>query len=267
MTNQYDIRRHSDLHVRIQPFAEIAADMVVALNLEKSGGRGPKGEPASDRAIRDYVRRRVLSPTLRGPDTDERGYYGFRHLVEFLAARVLLNDGWPLEKIAERNRLSTTDELIALIPGQAVVTDAVALARSFRSRPSGYPNGDLFPARSVASAPAPRSASYAPPMAASAPPPLEEMSDLAAWAEPTVSPARSRAELPLLMRQLTQSERPPRVAQLARIALGDQVTLLIDQDLVRHITPGEADLIGRTVSAALLDYQNLSRPRRTENDD
>jgi len=266
MTNQYDIRRYSDLHVRIQPFAEIVADLVVALNLEKTGGRGPKGEPASDRAIRDYVRRRVLSPTLRGPDTDERGYYGFRHLVEFLAARVLLNDGWPLEKIAEHNRLSTTDQLIALIPGQAVETDAVALARSFRSAGAAIRNGDLFAARSsvasMASAPPPT-------FSASAPAPLSSSEDwsVAASFEPAIPPARSRAELPLLMRQLTQSERQPQVAQVARIALGDQVTLLIDQDLVRHITPGEADLIGRTVSAALLDYQNLSRPRRTENDD
>jgi hypothetical protein len=73
---------------------------------------------------------------LRGPESDERGYYGFRHLAEFIAARVLLNDGWPLEKIGERNRAASTEELIALIPGQVVENDAVALARSFRANVS-----------------------------------------------------------------------------------------------------------------------------------
>ena len=142
MTSNYDIRRFSDLHERIQRFSEIVGELVQTLNLEKSGGRGPRGEPASDRVVRDYVRRRVLSPTLRGPESDERGYYGFRHLVEFLAARVLLNDGWPLEKIGERNRSASTEELIALIPGQVVENDAVMLARSFRanvSAPYGAP--------------------------------------------------------------------------------------------------------------------------------
>ena len=85
--------------------------------------------------------------------------------------------------------------------------------------------------------------------------------------EPVISAARSRAELPLLMRQLTASERPPLIGKLASIALGDQVTLLIDQGLVRNITPVEADLIGRTVSAALIDYQNLSKARSADHDD
>ena len=79
--------------------------------------------------------------------------------------------------------------------------------------------------------------------------------------EPVISAARSRAELPLLMRELTGSERQPLIGKLASIALGDQVTLLIDEDLVRNITPVEADLIGRTVSAALIDYQNLSKSK------
>jgi hypothetical protein len=251
MTFNYDIRRFSNLQERVQRFAEIAGELIQALNLEKSGGRGPRGEPASDRVIRDYVHRGVLSPTLRGPDSDERGYYDFRHLVEFLAARVLLNDGWPLEKIAERNRATSTEDLIALIPGQVVENDAIRLARSFRKKASAPDSATIpkSPFRLFASRATPGTSKGTPSI------------------EPVLAAARSRAELPLLMRQLTASEKPPQVGKLASIALGDQVTLLIDQDLVRKITPTEAELIGKTVSAALIDYQKLSKPKSVEHDD
>lgn len=254
MTSSYDIRRFSNMHERIQRFSEIAGELVQTLNLEKSGGRGPRGEPASDRVVRDYVRRRVLSPTLRGPESDERGYYGFRHLVEFLSARVLLNDGWPLEKIGEQIRAASTEELIALIPGQVAENDAVMLARSFRANVSASHRGQKPPTKSPPE-------QFAPSL------PVREASIDSASLEPVISAARSRAELPLLMRQLTASERPPLIGKLASIALGDQVTLLIDQDLVRNITPVEADLIGRTVSAALIDYKNLSKARSAGHDD
>ncbi len=45
---------------------------------------------------------------------------------------MFLNDGWPLDKIAERLRHAPTEELVPLIPGQPDHNDALALARSFR---------------------------------------------------------------------------------------------------------------------------------------
>jgi hypothetical protein len=238
------------MHERLEGFASVASVAVNALGLEKSAGRGPRGEPASERVIRDYVRRRVLSPTGRAPETGERGWYGFRHLAEFLAARVLANDGWPLDKIAERNRTASIGELIALIPGQ---NPALALARSFRIQAS-QPH--------LAEEPAPFAASAMSAMQESARPRRPLVPDATA-----VSAARRRAELPLLMRELTGEGKPPRVADVTSIALGEHVTLLIDSAMVRDITPEKADRIGRTVSAALLDYQNLSKPRGSENDD
>ena len=214
------------------------------LRLEKSGGRGPKGEPASDRVIRDYVRRRVLSPTLRGQDSDERGFYGFRHLVEFLAARVLLNDGWPLEKIAERNREATIEDLLALIPGQPPENEALALARSFRPEREGIFE-KRYDARDHMGSISDRATRYA--------------EGLSGNSDPGASLARQRAELPLLMRRITGSDDPPKVRRLVAIEIGDQLTLLIDQRLLHQISLADADTIGRAVSATLIDYQNLSR--------
>ena len=247
MTLKYDIRKFEALHERLPQFAEITGQLVEALGLEKTGGRGPKAEPASDRVIRDYVRRRVLSPTLRGSDSDERGFYGFRHLVEFLAARVLLNDGWPLDKIAQRNIGAGTDELLALIPGQPEENEALALARSFRrdarDRPERATDQGVAFSRALADA--------APLAAATAQPP--GVSDRIAVT------ARRRAELPMLMRQITGDGAPPAVRNGVTFEFGDRLTLIIDRERLRHITVDEADAIGRAISAALIDYPNLAR--------
>jgi hypothetical protein len=244
MTLKYDIRRFSDLHERLPGFAEITGEVVAGLGLEKTGGRGPKAEAASDRLIRDYVRRRVLSPTLRAADNDERGFYGFRHLVEFLAARVLLNDGWPLEKIAERNMGATTEALLSLIPGQSEENEALALARSFRKAATEpFMLAESGPSFSRPRAPAPSAQSGTAP----------------GFPDRTVITARRRAELPMLMRQITGEGAPPSVRRCVSLEFGDRLTVLIDQDWAQRMSPADADAIGRAVSAALIDYPNLVR--------
>ena len=247
MPSKYDIHRFEGLHERLPRFAEITGQLVEALGLEKTGGRGPKAEPASDRVIRDYVRRRVLSPTLRGSDSDERGFYGFRHLVEFLAARVLLNDGWPLDKIAQRNIGAGTDELLALIPGQPEENEALALARSFRRDASDRPERQTGHGAAFSRAPA----DAAPLSTATALPPR--------FSDPTAVTARRRAELPMLMRQITGDGAPPAVRNGVTFEFGDGLTLIIDRERLRHITMGEADAVGRAIGAALIDYPNLAR--------
>jgi len=249
MTPQYDLSRYSHIHERLAEFTELAGRLIVELGLEKTGGRGPKGEPASDRVIRDYVSRGVLSPTLRGQDSDERGFYGFRHLVEFLAARVFLNDGWPLEKIAERLRHAPTEELVLLIPGQPDHNDALALARSFR-RPTDEIESRRRRGLGMSAQDDLRS--------------LAGQRGLFPEQDPSVSASRRRAELPLLMRRITGTDRPPSIRRVVAIEFGDEMTLLIDQRRLQAMSLDEADLIGRAVTSALLDFPNLARGKETK---
>jgi DNA-binding transcriptional MerR regulator len=259
MTLDYDINRFAALHERLPRFAEIAAECVERLGLEKSGGRGPRAEAASERVIRDYVRRGVLSPTARGADSDERGFYSFRHLVEFLSARVLLNDGWPLDKIAERNVHAATEDLQALIPGQAQENPALALARSFRAESAPAPERTSRPpgpevwSRTSAGATPDRPASRHQAAffgAPSASPVIPEPSSLG---------ARMRAELPMLMRAITGSSAPPAVRRRISIEFGDRLTLLIDPERLQRLTVSDAEAIGKAISAALVDYPSLVR--------
>ena len=69
----------------------------------------------SMRVVRDYIERGIVSPPHRKGSQDK--FYRFRHILELIAARLLIADGWPLEKIAEHFRRITDAELADLIEG------------------------------------------------------------------------------------------------------------------------------------------------------
>ena len=84
---------------------------------------------ANERLIRNYARLGIVSrPERRGKEA----VYGFRQIVEFLAARVLVNDGWPLAKIAEMSRHASLQELIDVLPKGEEMNTAQRLIRKFR---------------------------------------------------------------------------------------------------------------------------------------
>jgi hypothetical protein len=122
-------------------FVVRAAKAVQDLGLEKTGGRGPKGAPASERIIRDYITRGLLDQAVSNPATGERGLYGPRHLLQFLAVRVLLNDGWPLSLIGERLHKMEDDKLAAMLPAAAQDNPALSLAMRLRRLERGQDQG------------------------------------------------------------------------------------------------------------------------------
>ncbi|NBU29322.1 MAG: hypothetical protein EBS42_14255 [Caulobacteraceae bacterium] len=73
----------------------------------------------------------------------------------------------------------------------------------------------------------------------------------------TVAAARRRAELPMLMRQITGQSDPPGVGKRTILDFGEGLTVLIDQEWLQRMSVDEADAIGRAISATLLDYPNL----------
>src|SRR5262245_11103350 len=88
------------------------------------------------RVIRDYAQRGIIS---RAERQGKEAIYGYRQLLELLAARVLVLDGWPLAKIAEHVSHMPEAELRSLILGaRADSTDsgesnpALAVARRLR---------------------------------------------------------------------------------------------------------------------------------------
>jgi DNA-binding transcriptional MerR regulator len=91
---------------------------------------------ANERLIRHYVQVGALT----APEREGReALFGFRQIVEYLTARFLLRDGWPLAKVAEIVRATDTPGLAELLPVERPRTPAEdALARLRRgTKPTG----------------------------------------------------------------------------------------------------------------------------------
>ena len=83
------------------------------------------------RLIRDYVSRGILSkPRKEGKEV----VFSYTQLIEFLACRSLINEGWPLKKIADDFQKSTIDEIKLIIPGETPENDSMRLIKSFGKR-------------------------------------------------------------------------------------------------------------------------------------
>jgi len=89
----------------------------------------PDAGAANERLVRNYVQVGALTP----PDREGReALFGVRQVVEFLATRYLLSDGWPLAKAAEMVRATDTPGLLELIPAERVPTRAEETVARYR---------------------------------------------------------------------------------------------------------------------------------------
>lgn len=84
------------------------------------------------RLVRDYAQRGIFDRPRREGKT---AIYGWEHLVRLLAARSLLRDGWPLQKIADEFTILSLAEIRALLPGSAppragMISSSVELGRN-----------------------------------------------------------------------------------------------------------------------------------------
>src|SRR5262245_42993842 len=82
------------------------------------------------RLVRDYAQRGIVS---RAERQGKEAIYCYRQLLEFVAARVLVADGWPLAKIAEHFAHIADTELRSLISADQARNRAIAVAQRLRS--------------------------------------------------------------------------------------------------------------------------------------
>ncbi len=70
----------------------------------------------SVRLVRDYAQRGILDKPRRD---GKNAIYGWEHLIRLLAARMLLRDGWPLQKITDEFSILSSNEIRSLLPSPA----------------------------------------------------------------------------------------------------------------------------------------------------
>jgi DNA-binding transcriptional MerR regulator len=97
---------------------------------------------ANERLVRHYVQVGVLT----APEREGReALFGLRQIVEFLATRYLLKDGWPLAKAAEIVRTTDVSGLAQLIPSDRPRTRAEEVAAKYREVRSAAASSDNHP--------------------------------------------------------------------------------------------------------------------------
>ena len=175
-------------------------------------GRPEEGEP-SIRLIRDYMQRDILG------DLDRKGReveFRYEHLLRFIAARVLLSDGWPLSKIQEQLAASSEAALEALVPG----LHNPPLRRASRRMK------DAPPRQSAAAA--------------------------AHFHTRAARMSTIQMEMREAQRRLGLPEEDVAKEELTLFALAPWCQLLVQTDRLRRITIEEAEDIGRAATANLL---------------
>lgn len=101
-----------------------AQEVAKTLNLDQEAVEG------NERLLRHYVSMGVVDkPSREGRDA----LYGFRHLVQFVAARRLLAEGFPLAKIAKYTGAVPTDALTTYLEKSDRTSEAELLVAAFRS--------------------------------------------------------------------------------------------------------------------------------------
>ena len=116
--------------------------LVKTLSLAQEASEG------NERLLRHYVSIGVVDKPLReGRDA----LYGFRHLVQFVAARRLLTEGFSLAQIAKYTAVVGTDDLARYLEKTDRKSEAELLVAAFRSEGAGRSTPPVAASRRAAS--------------------------------------------------------------------------------------------------------------------
>lgn len=122
-----DLKNLTDWEGNTNEFTSQISELMEAQDLFDNGHQ------PTVRLVRDYVSRGILTkPKRKGKEA----IFGYTQLVQFLACRALLNDGWPLKKIADDFNKSSLKEILPLIPKSKSNSEALNLISSFKDESS-----------------------------------------------------------------------------------------------------------------------------------
>ena len=177
------------------------------------------------RLIRDYAQRGIIAKPRR---VSKSAIYDWEHLVRLLAARKLLSEGWPLQKISELFTISSIEEIHGMLP------PAETHAKTLNEDPA---SSDLrqMRGRSVA-------------RELSAPTPNKKQ---AFGSMRTATSARFG--LRSAQQELGFEAKDIKSRSMTRIEIAAGIELTIDQHRLRQMGQIEADAIARAVKLCLSD--------------
>ncbi|MFP1634135.1 hypothetical protein ACLB6G_20590 [Zhengella sp. ZM62] len=203
-----------------------------------------QGQPAPNvRLVRDYVQRKIVDvPERRGREA----IYSYRHLLQFLAAKALVADNWPLRKIAEALPHMGEDRLAALIGGEVAGARVKTLSDAENPATGGLVAG----------------------MITQAPFGFEEKSNGASSDIDTLHQRfkdhaedimQKRSDLRAFSQTFMLGADPPAPEEWTGFQITEWMTLLVETDELKALSFGDADWIGRAVTSMLYRYMTEER--------
>lgn len=199
----------------IDDLSRKAGDVLAKAGIDQSSNM-------SIRLLRDYISRGILGPVRR---SGKELSFDYVNLLRLVAARVLLNDGWSLGKIAEHLESCQRADLEQFLP--AVEAGAMAALRRIREEGGA-----------VQVAPA----------------------SLHLRRAASSSPLRMNARLELRRAGLPESGPEPEAVTL--IAVTPWLRVLVTTDRIPGISPQDADAIGRSIAASLVGLARRKKENR-----
>jgi hypothetical protein len=212
--------------------ADVAAD--IAAEIRISDGDAQKGGDDSrdvwrpnERLVRHYVHVGILGRPERA---GKEAHFRFRQIVELLAARVLLNDGWPLAKIADFVRLTSDDGLLGLLPNIAPLTPAQELVSRFKRGASREEEGMAYRRHALSASPPAKRAS------------------------PTADPMHQSVDLIRRRKEAFPHGALPEVENWLRIELTPWCHVYIEREAAQVTPPELIERLSHQLSQALIEF-------------
>ena len=206
---------------------------------------GDKSFEPNERLVRDYVAKNILSRPER---SGKEAIYGFKQLIQFIACRAMIEDGWPLSKISEDFQISSINEIVNLIPGESIENDSLSLISEYKSenrRPSL--DRDLIQKSSLN-------------MDASSSAPNQNFS--ASFIKRNRDNYETKTDISEILKRLGSDFGNVIKEDFTAYQLASWLILLMDKDKAKEITRKQAEDIGRAIAAALLNQNSLTKNDR-----
>mgnify|MGYP003953183627 CR=1 FL=1 len=207
--------REEDFSGTAHELAQRVGEILEELSLSEDDVR------PNERLVRHYVQLGILErPERRGREA----VYGFRQLVEFLAARALIRDGWPLAKVAQFNRSAILTQLLELLPTTAGRNRAQELVARFQRSPS--------PARQTSDAipsPSPKVLAH------------------------SVKLTQARISRRESLEQLGSTPQAEDRVSMVRLNLTDWCHVYVDPEILRQQHPSTPEHLGQALTQRLID--------------
>ena len=206
---------------------------------------GDKSFEPNERLVRDYVAKNILSRPER---SGKEAIYRFKQLIQFIACRAMIEDGWPLSKISEDFQISSINEIVNLIPGESIENDSLSLISEYKSenrRPSL--DRDLIQKSSLN-------------MDASSSAPNQNYS--ASFIKRNRDNYETKTDISEILKRLGSDFGNVIKEDFTAYQLASWLILLMDKDKAKEITRKQAEDIGRAITAALLNQNSLTKNDR-----